>query len=99
MAEGDRLGRLQMGEARHHRVGMLFGAVQEGRDEPGQGRLGRLQLFLDPQAEIERHLVVARARGVQPPGRRADQVGQPRLDIHVDVFELAREDEVAVLDL
>jgi hypothetical protein len=30
-----------------------------------------------PEPEIERHLVVARARGVQPPGGRADQLGEP----------------------
>jgi hypothetical protein len=33
---------------------------------------------LDPQAKIERHLVVARTCGVQPPGGGADQFGKPR---------------------
>jgi hypothetical protein len=55
--------------------------------------VGARPVPLDPEAEIERHLVVARACGVQPPGGRADQFGKPRLDVHVDVFELAREDE------
>ena len=48
-----------------------------------------------PEPEIGRHLVVARARGVQPPGRRADQLGEPRLDIEVDVLVLGAEREGA----
>ena len=41
-----------------------------------------------PQPEVGRDLVVARARGVQPAGRCADQLAQAMLDGHVDVFEL-----------
>ena len=41
-----------------------------------------------PQPEVGRHLVVARARGVQPSGRGADQLGEAALDRHVDVLEL-----------
>ena len=52
-----------------------------------------------PEPEIGRHLVVARARRVQPPGGVADQLLQPRLDVHVDVFERAREGEAAFGDL
>ena len=48
-----------------------------------------------PQPEIGRDLIVARARGVQPPRRRPDQVGEPALDIHMDVLERALEDEFA----
>ncbi|EHS49458.1 hypothetical protein PDO_3222 [Rhizobium sp. PDO1-076] len=99
MAEGHRLGGLEMGEAGHHRVGMFFGAVEEGSDQAAQGLFGLLQLFLDPEAEVERHLVVTRAGRVQAAGGRADQVGKPRLDVHMNVFELARKDELASLDL
>ena len=52
-----------------------------------------------PEPEIGRDLVVARARGVQPPGGRPDQLGEPALDIHVDVLERALEGELAGLDL
>jgi hypothetical protein len=45
MAEGDRLRRLQMGEARHHRLGMLLGRVEKGLDQPGERCLGRPSLF------------------------------------------------------
>src|SRR6202035_4579125 len=39
----------------------------------------------DIEPEIGRHLVVARARGMQPPGGGPDQFAQPALDIHVNV--------------
>ena len=51
-----------------------------------------------PQPEIGRHLVVAAARGVQPLAGLADPLGQPRLDVHVDVFERLVEREAPGLD-
>ena len=53
----------------------------------------------DPQAEIGRDLVVARACGVQPSGRRPDQLGEAALHVHVDVLERTLELEFAALDL
>ncbi|MND46487.1 hypothetical protein D3C80_373620 [compost metagenome] len=99
MAEGDGLGCLQMGEAGHDRIGIFFGAIEEGGDERGQHALGLLQFFLHPQAEIERHLVVARAGGVQAAGCRADERCEPRFDVHMNIFELARKLEAAGFDL
>ena len=98
MAEGDRLRRLQMGEARHdHR-----GAVERpGGERPLQlGDLGedRVDRVAHPEAEIDRDLVVARARGVEAPGRRADDLSKAALDVHMDVFERARERKRARLD-
>ena len=52
-----------------------------------------------PEPEIGRHLIVARARGVQPPGGRPDQLREPALDVHMDVLERALEGELAGLDL
>ena len=48
------------------------------------------------QAEIGRHLVVARARGVELARDRTDQFGQPLLDMHVDVLERGILDQLAV---
>src|SRR5690606_6026549 len=44
-------------------------------------------------------LVVARACRVQPPGGRAGDLDQSRLDVHMDVLELRTETEGAGLDL
>ena len=99
VAEGDRLGDLQMGESRHHRVDVLLGLGQQRIDKaferPGQRPERRLHM----QAEIQCNLVVARAGRVQAPGSGADQFGEPRLDVHVDVLALSREIEVTVFDL
>ena len=45
MAEGHRLGRLEMSKAGHDRVGMLFGLVEKGRDQPGERGFGAAELF------------------------------------------------------
>ena len=99
MAEGDRLRRLQMGEARHDGRGVFFGAVDQRRLQVAQHRLQPVDRVAHPQPHIERHLVVARARRVQAAAGRADQVGEPRLDVEMDVLELGRELELAALDL
>ena len=98
MAEGHRLGRLHMGEARHDGAGMLLGLREQRPLQRQQALIGALAGGAHPEAEIGRHLVVARAGGVQPPGRRADQLGQPRLDVEMDVFQFALEDELALGD-
>ena len=90
-----RLGRLQVGEARHDPIRPGLGLIEEGRHQRADPLNGRVALAAHPEAEIDRDLIVARARGVQPPGRGADQLGQPRLDVHVDVLELHPEGEGA----
>ena len=99
MAEGDGLRRLQVGEARHDGRGILLGAIDQRRLQVAQHRLQPVDRVAHPQPDIERDLVVARARGVQPAAGRADQLGEPRLDVEMDVLELGRELEAAGLDL
>ena len=98
MAERHRLGGLQMGESGHYGGAMrqcFFGQrLLIGRDR----FVDRVDGGPNPEPEIGCHLVVARARGVQPPGRRPDQFRQPALDIHMDVFERSLECEFAALD-
>jgi hypothetical protein len=65
----------------------------------GERRVDGIDGRADPEPEIGCHLIVARARGMQPPGRRPDQLGQARLDVHVNVFKLALEFELARFDL
>ena len=52
----------------------------------------------DPEPEVERDLVVARARRVQASGIRADDLGKTRFDIHMNVLEGARKGEGSGLD-
>ena len=70
-------------------------ARAEAREQPSIV----VDLVPDIEAEIGRHLIVARARRVQLAGDRSDQLGQPALDIQMDVLERAAEVEGAGLDL
>ena len=99
MTEGDRLGDLQMGEAGHHRVGMRLGLVDQRGLQLTHRRVEAVDGAAHPQPEIGRDLIVARARRMQPPGRRADQFGEPRLDVEVDVLVRLAEDERAPLSI
>ena len=87
MAQRHRLRGLQMGEARHHRIGMLLGAGQQRVRQAGQRGQHLVDRIAHPQAEIGRDLIVAAARGVQAAGNGADRSRQLRLGQHMDVFE------------
>src|SRR5262249_48921238 len=65
----------------------------------GEPLVELVDLRTDIETEIGRHLVVARARRVQPPGGRPDQFGEPRLDVHMNILERPLEAEPALLDL
>ena len=67
--------------------------------EGGQGSIGLVDRIANVEAEIGRDLVVARARRVQAACGRADQFGEPALDIHVNVLERALEVEGPLADL
>jgi len=98
MAEGHRLRGLHMREARHHRCGVLECFLGERDLVGGERGIERVDGVAHPQPEVGRNLVVARARRVQPSRRRADHVGEPALDIHMNVLERTLERELSVLD-
>ncbi|MDT4854518.1 hypothetical protein FQZ97_888240 [compost metagenome] len=98
VAEGDRLGGLKMREARHDGCSMFFCTFKEGFNQAFQRYSSLLHFLLDPEAEINRHLIIARAGRVQAPGRGTNKIGKARFDIHMNVFELAREGEFSVLN-
>ena len=68
MAEGDRLGGLQMGEARHHRAGKFERLGGERQLQHAERAVERADLVAHIEPEIGRHLIVARARRVQLAG-------------------------------
>ena len=99
MAEGHRLGGLEMGEARHHRARVLVPEPDHHRLHGAQAHLHAIDRGAHPQAQIGRDLIIARARGVQAASGLAHELGQPRLDVEMDVLKLGREGEAAGLDL
>lgn len=70
MPEGDRLGALQVGEAGHDRVEMFQGLARQRLLIVAQRGIKSVDAIADVEAEVGCDLVVARTRGVQPPGRR-----------------------------
>ena len=92
MAEGHRLRALQMREARHHRVGMR---PAPSRRAPLAGARAAASIVVDgvahPEPEVGRDLVVARARRVQPPGRRRRSARASRASTFMWMSSSARE--------
>ena len=99
MPERHRLRGLQMREARHDGCGMRQRLFGERALIAGQRRVDVVDRVAHPKLEVGRDLVVARARRMQTPGRRPDQLREPRLDVHMDVFERPLEAELARLHL
>ena len=88
MAEGDGLGPLQMGVARHDRGLVFLRLIAYNRGE-GFGQVRQRVDFI-PQihAEIQRHLIVAASRGVELFAHIPEALGQHLLDEHVDILGL-----------
>ena len=99
MTEGHRLRGLHMRQARHHGGGVVERLLRQRTLKAHERRIERVDLVAHPQPEIGRYLVVARTRGMQPPGRFPDQFGEPALNVHVDVFQRPLEREFAARDL
>ena len=99
VAEGDRLGRLKVGEARHHRVRLAFGEVEDCAPKPAQRVDDGVRLAPGVEAKIGGHLVVARPAGMELLARFADPLGERGLDVHVDVLERRGPLEAAGFDI
>ena len=98
VAESDGLRRLQMREAGHRRVRMRRRLARQRQHERRELPIQRVDGVAHPQPEIRRHLVIARARGVQPPAGGADHRGETSLDIQMNILERARKREGSGLD-
>ena len=98
MAKRHRLRRLQMREAGHQQCCVFFGLIEKSALQILECGIDSVNRIAQPEAEIRRHLIVARTRGVEASGGIADQILQPRFDIHMHVFERAGKCECAAFD-
>src|SRR5690606_19731166 len=96
MAEGNRLGHLQVGEAGHDGVGVFQRQAGQFTAQLVQQFDGDVDFVAHPQADVSGNLIVARPAGVQPLSGIAYQLDQTLLDIEVDVFKVQRPLEAAV---
>ena len=99
MGEEGWLGALQVRVAGHGRLGVARAEFDQRALHPAQRPANFRDFRAQVQAQVERHLIVARAGGVEFRARRADAGGQCRLDVHVDVFQPWLEDELPRRDL
>ncbi len=99
MAEQDRLAALEVGVARHQDGAVELDPAQQGAEQLGEGRVEQGQPAAQPEPHVGRHLVVARAGGVQLLADLANQLGEPRLDRHVHVLMGVGRHEAAGTDL
>ena len=76
MTESDRLCRLQMGKAGHHRAGKLHRALHQCQLQIPHLLVDTVERVAHPQFHVGGDLVIARARGMQAARRRTDDLGQ-----------------------
>jgi hypothetical protein len=99
MAERDRLRDLHVGEAGEDGFGMLFRQVEQRRAQLAQQSDNVVDCRAQVKPDVGRHLIVARASGMQPLARIADQFGEPLFDIQMHVFEVKQPLELPGSDL
>src|SRR5438132_13983098 len=99
MCEQDWLSSLEVRVAGHDRVGVTPAERGERALETREPLIDRVALRAQPEAEIEGDLIVAAPTGVELPAERADQLGEPALDRHVDVLVRGEEAEAAGVEL
>ena len=77
---------LQVGIARHDRLHMLLGQVQQDLAQMEELASDLLELVLEVEVHVSRHLVITRAGCMEFAGHWTDFFGQQGLHVHMDVF-------------
>ena len=87
MCDKNGLGALQVRVAGHDRVGVGLGLREKSVLKRAKPPYGIVDGLPQKQAYVQCNLVVTGTCGVKPPRRFPDELGQPGLDIHVNVFQ------------
>ena len=99
VSHADRLGLLEVGVARHDDVPMSGRPVEQGVHEGYEGIADGVHFLSQVEPDRGGSLVVAAPPRVELGAQGTDEIGEPRLDIHVDVFHRFQRLETALLDL
>ncbi len=99
MREQDGLGRLDVGVPGHDHVPMAPRKVDEGALEPQERLVQVTDPPTQPEPQVRRHLVVARAAGVELAGDRTDAGRERHLEVEMDILERGIPGDGAGLDL
>ena len=87
MGKEHRLRPLQMSVARHHHLLIPTSQAQQRPLHATQPSHRLADYLTGVEAHIQRDLVIAGAPGVQAPCCRTNELVQPPLDVHVQVFQ------------
>ena len=98
MAWAKVMGSLEMGVAGHNGVQIGLCLADEGLFQVHQHSYDHGNLFFHKQTEVQGHLVVPAAGGVQPFAGGADALGEQHLHVHVDVLAVLGKLHLAVLN-
>ena len=99
LGKGDGLGPLQMGVPWHHRGLVPLGLAAEHLLQPQKQVHNFGDMGPDVHPQVQGHLVVAGAGGVEPFARFADPGGEKRLHIHVDVLVVGGKLDLSCLHI
>ena len=99
LGKGDGLCSLQMGVAGHDGVFVLGSFLTDGFFQLEKLGDDGGDMPADKKAEVQRHLIVPGAAGVQAFACLADLLGQPGFDVHVDVFLIQPELHLALFNV
>ena len=99
MREEDRLRLLKMGVAGHDNIEVALGSPRQLPPQPLQGRQNPFKLLSEIKAHIQGNLIVAASGGMQLSAHGADLLGEPALDIHVDILIGRGKRKFSPLDL
>ena len=99
MTAGHRLGTLHMGHPRHDRVSFRLGKVNERILQRGEIGLQLINCVAGKEPHIRGDLVIARTSSVQFLAGLAGDFSEPRLDIHMHIFERCAPHKAIVRDL
>src|SRR2546425_4100488 len=99
MSERDRLRALQVRVPGHHRVDLAARSLDEGARQVEHRGIELVEAIDREHAEVERDLVIPASRGVQLSADVTDEVAKATLDDRVNVLDVGRPGERALLDL
>ncbi len=99
MPEIDGLGALEVRVAGHRPIGVALGDIDDRRHQRCRQLDGPIRRSGYEEGQVSRHLVVSRTAGMELPAQRADDLGQPAFDRHMDVLIVLGELEGSAREL
>ena len=99
MPETDGHGDLQVGKARHNRVGLACGDIDQRGLQPVKRTAQAVNFIPQIESQIGGNLVIAGTASMEFFSGFTDALDEPCLDVHVDIFERYGPGKITLLDV